>query len=134
MNAQFIILPSGTAVNTAHIISARREDNGLAIFTTEGPFMAPEDLTMEAFLALLSPPSSPIVDSVVNLDRLKPGSACQFTFEGVVKHGVIEGILIGEDAFREAPYISISSSGKSLSLYLTDHKIVDITEFQQTDT
>lgn len=132
----FITLPTGTRINTAHLIHYKQSEHEsqIQLVLTDEPTPWLETMTVEEMDALLSPPSSPIIESVVNLDKLKPGAGCQFTYEGQVKHGVIEAILIGEDENKEVPYISISSSGRSLSLYLSDHEIVDITEFQKTDT
>jgi hypothetical protein len=123
MTPKFITLPSGTRMNTSKIISYRKEDNGVAIFTTEGPFMAPESMTLEQLDALLSPPQSAVVDPIVNLDNLRTGKACSFTYEGQVKHGVIKDFEVF--FLNKVPFssIRITSDGEDYDLHLNNEKV-----------
>lgn len=88
--SQFIKLPSGCLLNTAIISYVKEEGSGIVIFVKDCERPTPESISMDDFLTLLQPQQSPIVSPVVDLDNLKPGAACQFTYEGQVKHGVIE--------------------------------------------
>lgn len=112
----FITLPSGLRINTAHILHYRyiRESDSvgytrvtLSESNEDGlPFQFDEPMTAAELDALLSPSSSPIVDSVVNLDKLKHGAGCQFTFEGVVRHGIVDRFEIAGDGEFLAVIIS----------------------------
>lgn len=114
MTPQFITLKSGCRINAAHIVQysaflPNPEKLWIEVSSgVEGENEKCEDMTASELDALLSPPSSPIVDSVVNLDKLKPGAGCQFTFEGAVKHGVIENI--------NSAFINIVSGGVNYSV------------------
>lgn len=78
-----------------------------------------EDLTAEQLDDLLHGPA--IVDTVINLDKLKPGASCQFTYEGQVKHGVIQEIEYSDVSGE--PYILIHSRGDSYTIWPKDGTI-----------
>lgn len=96
MTPQFITLPSGLRINTAHIkffFENSKMPGKTVIHTADSdPPTITEDMTASELDALLSPPSSPIVSPVLDLDRLQPGAACQFTCDGVNRHGIISSI------------------------------------------
>jgi hypothetical protein len=107
MTPKFITLPSGTRMNTSKIISYRKEDNGVAIFTTEGPFMAPESMTLEQMDALLSPPQSAVVSPILELRLPRRGEAVCFQWEEKQRHGIVQSFEVEDDK------ILIISDGES---------------------
>lgn len=117
----FITLPSGLRINTAHIIHyGQSEDEGqIKIVLTDEPTPWLETMTLGELDALLSPPSSPIVDGVVNLDNLRPGKACCFTYEGKVKHGVI--IHFWTDETREDACLRVKSDGVRYDMWTSEN-------------
>lgn len=117
----FILLPSGTMVNVAHIISVRPKDSGLDIFTTEGPFMAPESMSLTDFQNLLRGPAvTPIVSFTVDLDKLKKGEPCSFTYEGTVKHGIISEFGYSNGA----PFIKMIHDGEYYTKFLNTGEVI----------
>lgn len=103
----FITLPSGLRVNTAHILEYREVSPRKTVIIQntvlkdingfDAVEQVHEDMTAAELDALLSPTSSPIVEAVVNLDKVRLGSACQFTYKGKVKHGLISAFCGGEN-------------------------------------
>lgn len=113
---RFIQLPSGLRVNTAHILEYRELSLGkLSIVQSayqglDGRFpQIHEDMTAEQLDALVN--GSPIVDPVINLDKLKRGSACCFTRDGKVRHGTIEFL-------KCEGFIGVMSHGQDFSISL----------------
>lgn len=106
MNTHFITLPSGLRINTAHIIHYGQSEHvgQVKLVLTDEPTPWLETLSLEQLDSMLNPPQSPIVSPVIDLDRLKPGAACQFNpHEAKSKHGVIERIEVtdyGDIAIR----------------------------------
>jgi hypothetical protein len=118
MTPQFITLPSGLRVNTAHVILVRKHPDAervIQLSIVGGDKWMEEVLSLEEWDALLNPPSSPIVESVVNLDNLKPGKACCFTHEAKVRHGVMEGMDV--TSYGDL-MIRISSDGQRYSVQI----------------
>lgn len=118
----FITLPSGVRVNTSHIIGYRDSDSKKVrivhnILGQDGKLLEfEEDMTAEELDSLLrGPEQTPIVSPIVNLDNLKEGEPCSFTYEGKVKHGVLERF---EHCSSSGPYIEIVSSGQGFTKYL----------------
>jgi hypothetical protein len=114
MNTRFVTLPSGTRINVAHLIHFKQSEHEgqIHLILTDEPTPWLETMTLEQLDALLHPPQSPIVSPVLDLDRLKPGTACQFTYEGLVRHGVIHSM----DGGSFEPNIYITSHGQSFLL------------------
>jgi len=106
----FIKLPSGSRLNTAHIIRVKQSDDPdqIELILTDEPTPWLETMTLEELDALLSPASSPIVEAVVNLDRLREGAGCCFTYEGLNRHGIIQEIHSGS----VEPNIFVLSQGE----------------------
>lgn len=118
MTPQFITLPSGLRVNTAHILEYREVAPGKTIirqnckgFDSVASFQ--EDMTAEQLDALLSPPSSPIVEAVVNLADLKKGGKCSFLYGEERRHGVIEEIGV----FSGTVFVQFSSHGQTFRYF-----------------
>ena len=89
----FITLKSGAVVNTANIIHVTQSEHQgqIKLVLTDEPTPWLESMSLADFQALLrGPAQTPIASPIVNLDDLKPGKACCFTREGVVRHGLIE--------------------------------------------
>jgi hypothetical protein len=109
---QFVTLPSGLRVNTAHILEYREWTQGKTSVTQNvrdpegGMIVFEEDMTAEQLDDILRGPA--IVDSVVDLDKLEPGKACCFTMEGRKMHGVIHEIC----AMEGQPVVIAISDGK----------------------
>lgn len=124
---KFITLPSGKRVNAADIIQYANhfQKEGKVWIEirslVEGENEASEDMTAEQLDALLNPPSSPIVESVVNLDRFRTGNACSFSYGGDVLHGVIEDIDYS-DSLGE-PCVKIVSQGQTYTLWPRDGEV-----------
>lgn len=119
MTPQFITLPSGLRVNTAHVILVRKHPDAervIQLSIVGGDKWMEEVLSLEEWDALLNPTSSPIVESVVNLDNLKHGKACQFTYHGEVFHGIIHECGYSEPL--DEPWIQILSHGEMYTLWL----------------
>lgn len=123
----FITLPSGLRVNTAHIQGYRPltdVNKTMLMLDWEdgcGSKVISESMTAEQLDALLNPPSSPIVESVVNLDRFRTGNACSFSYGGDVLHGVIEDIDYS-DSLGE-PCVKIVSQGQTYTLWPRDGEV-----------
>lgn len=122
---QFIRLPSSTLLNRDRIHTAHPFQEGtikIWFSSIEGDWIQ-EKMSMADLEALLNPPSSPIVESVVNLDNLKPGKACCFTFCGQVKHGVIKDFQV--DHVNKTPFSSIrmTSAGTDYNLLLNNETV-----------
>jgi hypothetical protein len=121
MTPQFITLPSGLRVNTAHILEYRQDRDDpkrVRIWQAisdgaEGHATFIEDMTAEQLDALLNPPSSPIVESVVNLANFKKGGSCQFTYGSEKRHGVIEEIGV----FSGTVFVQFSSHGQTFRYF-----------------
>lgn len=110
----FIKLPSGTYINAEKVVWAAQVGTELRYrLHGDADNWNTEVMPLDDFLALLQPQGTPIVDCVLNLDKLKPGSACQFTYEGQVKHGVIE--VISHSSSES--YIQMISNGDRFILY-----------------
>lgn len=97
----FITLPSGCRISSTDIIQYAQhfqQPDKLWIevrSSVEGENEKLENMTAEQLDDLLNPPTAAIVSPVLDLDNLRPGKSCQFTYEGQVKHGVIEDIENG---------------------------------------
>lgn len=121
---QFITLKSGCRINAADIIQyaqhfQKPEKLWIEVRSTvEGENEKLEDMTAEQLDSLLYPPQSPIVSPVIDLDRLKTNAACQFTYEGQVKYGVIEEI--GYSGSLGDSFIGLRSDGERYTLWTSD--------------
>lgn len=120
MNIHFITLPSGFRVNPAHICGYRGISNikkTMVIVDWEdgyGNKCITEDMTAEQLDSLLSPPQSPIVSPVIDLDRLKPGAPVHFkTPSGEHRHGILE--FIGTN--YGSAFLSIRSDGEQFTIF-----------------
>lgn len=122
MTPQFITLPSGLRVNTAHIIHyGESEHSGqIKLVLTDEPTPWLETMTAEQLDALLHS-GSPIVEAVVNLDRLRIGNACSFSYGGDVLHGVIHDINYSEPLGE--PWVQITSHGQLYTLWPRDGEV-----------
>jgi len=112
-------LPSGNVINAEKILWAV-DAQGEIRYRLEGDsddYVREPNMALDDFLALLHGPA--IVDSLVNLDKLKPGSPCQFTYEGRVKHGVIDRI----DHSSSEAYISLSSGGDGFTYWPRQRRV-----------
>jgi hypothetical protein len=117
----FITLPSGLRVNTAHILEYRQLADGKLLIVQSVFDSAAlrftnfvEDMTVEELDSLLRGPAvTPIVSFILNLDDLKPGKECQFSYGGAVKHGVIDEI---RHSSSEA-YLHVTSDGDKFTVW-----------------
>lgn len=120
---QFKKLPSGTYLNLNSVQTVYYHMDGVRFcFSSSERDYFDEDMTAEQLDDLLRGPA--IVDPVINLDKLKENAACQFTYEGKVKHGVIEEI----GCFGES-FIGIRSDGEIFTLWPSDGE-VNLDSFQ----
>jgi hypothetical protein len=111
----FIQLPSGAILNPSCVRLVVNSDNGIRIDIgpNEKTDAIYELMSIEDFQNLLCGPAvSPIVSPVIDLDRLRVNAGCCFTFEGKVKHGVIEEMSIGFDEVQNrVPLILMAHKG-----------------------
>lgn len=119
----FITLPSGLRVNTAHILEYRETEPGKTVITQNvvmkysdgSPYMESitEDMTAAELDALLQPQGTPIVSPVLELRIPKVGEAVSFSYLDSIRHGVVSKITNGEPTFL----VTISSSGETFQYW-----------------
>jgi hypothetical protein len=120
----FITLKSGAVINAAHIIHATQSEHAgqIAIVLTDEPTPWLESMSIEDFQNLLRGPAvTPIVSPIVNLDKLRHGEPCSFTYYGTVKHGVIEEI--GYSDTLGDSFVKIASSDQVYTLWPSDGEV-----------
>lgn len=102
-------LPSGTVINADHLLWACEVEGSTRYqLVSETEHTVERGLRLDDFLERVNPEQSPIVDPVINLDKLKPGAACCFSgADGNIQHGFIEHF--GVD--HATPYVSGTSHG-----------------------
>lgn len=122
MTPAFITLPSGLRVNTAHIIhyGQSEHDGQIKIILTDEPTPWLETMALFEMDALLQPQGTPIVSPIIDLDKLKPGSACQFSRDGKTRMGVFNriGKLRYSDQHEGTPYFEVISDGETYQISL----------------
>jgi hypothetical protein len=119
----FILLPSGTLINSANIFTVYPSGDGVMITgTPDGEDRFHEKMSIEDFQNLLRVPVvTPIVSPIVNLDKLKEGETCSFTYGGSVFHGVIEEISYS-DKLGDI-FIRVTSDGESYEVWVSDGEV-----------
>jgi hypothetical protein len=118
----FITLPSGSLLNPVYISHVNREKDGVGIIIyTVHDEVFPESMSIEDFQNLLRGPAvTPIVSPIVNLDKLREGEPCSFTYEGTVKHGIISGFAYSNGA----PYIKMIHDGDYYTKFLNTGEVI----------
>lgn len=122
MNAHFVKLPSGNIINANLVTWFGEYDNGVRYqLANDGHenFNHEPKLTENQFLSILQP-SSPIVSPVVDLDKLKHHGSCSFSFNGLVKHGVVESM----SSVNGHTVLNLVSGGKCYQKYVFTGEVV----------
>jgi hypothetical protein len=116
----FIKLPSGCLLNPFYVRTAYPRDNGIRIVLNDSTH-ADELMSIEDFQNLLREPAvTPIVSFTVDLDKLKKGETCSFTYEGTVKHGIISGFGYSNGA----PYVKMIHDGDYYTKFLNTGEVI----------
>lgn len=112
----FITLPSGLRINTAHIILVRKHPDAervIQISIVGGDKWMEEVISLEEWDALLQPQGTPIVSPILELRIPKVGEAVSFSYLDSIRHGVVSKITNGEPTFL----VTISSSGETFQYW-----------------
>jgi hypothetical protein len=117
----FITLPSGVHINADKLVWYYSRDSGVRYQLDGDSDPSNENMSLTDFQNLLrGPEQSPIVEPVINLDRLKPGSACCFTYEGTVKHGIVSEFGYSNGA----PFIKMIHDGDYYTKFLNTGEVI----------
>lgn len=118
MTPNFVTLPSGLRINTAHILEYREDLPGKTVIHQSLWIPDPkegmkcisftEDMTAEQLDTLLQP-QSPLISPIPTPGSLNYGKPFSFSYEGKPLHGVIDGYGMRPDT---SFYIRICADGE----------------------
>lgn len=101
---QFISLPSGLRVNTAHILEYKEWTQGTVSITQAvqdpegGRLVFEETMTAEQLDDLLrGPATSPIVSPILELRLPRPNEPVMFKWDNRWKHGIVQSPQVEDD-------------------------------------
>jgi hypothetical protein len=118
----FITLPSGCLLNPFYVRTAYPRDNGIRIVLNDSTY-ADELMSLMDFQNLLrGPAQTPVIEPIINIDKLRTGCGVQFTYKNTVKMGVFGGFRTEET--RDAACLRFRSHGDIYEMW-TDDLIVE---------